>query len=193
MARTTVIYVYVYITTERSFLSSWVCSFSTGLSPSDLQQQQVPAGLWAAAAGLNEASLMAQEENWSTRTNTRSSLPPWLSCTFHTVTQSVWSCVLAGAVFSEEWVGGALQAQLLRDAAMVNVKSRLSGHPVDENSAIKSMGQNRITLVRAMSWLRWHLTVEIQQTSSLFHLWPTAPTRCPSHAAARTHLPLFHI
>lgn len=79
-------------------------------------------------------------------------ITPRLSCTFHTVTQSVWSCVFVGAVFSEEWVGGALQAQLLRDAATVNVKSRLSGHPVDENSAIKSMGQNRITLQeRAMS------------------------------------------
>lgn len=29
-----------------------------------------------AATGLNQASLMAQEENWSTRTNTCSSLPP---------------------------------------------------------------------------------------------------------------------
>lgn len=50
------------------------------------------------------------------------------------------------AVFSEEWVGATLQAQLLSDAATVNVKSRLSGHPVDENSVIKSAEQNRITL-----------------------------------------------
>lgn len=153
-----------------------------------MQQQQVSAGLCAAAAGLNEASLMAQEENWSTRTNTRSSLPPgyrvpftpWLKVCGHV-------CLWVLYLVRSGW-GGALQAQLLRDAATVNVKSRLSGHPVDENSTIKSTGQNRMTLqVRAMSWLRWHLTVEIHQTSSPLHLWPTPPTRCPSHAAARTH------
>lgn len=121
-------------------------------------------------------------------------ITPWLSCTFHTMTQSVWSCVFVRAVFSEERVGATLQAQLLRDAATVNVKSRLSGHLMDENSVIKSTEQNRITLqVRAMSWPRWHLTVEIQQTFPLFHLWVTAPTHCPSHAAARTHLPLLHV
>lgn len=79
-------------------------------------------------------------------------ITPWLSCTFHTMTQSVWSCVFVRAVFSEEWVGATLQAQLLRDAATVNVKSRLCGHLMDENSVIKSTEQNRITLqVRAMS------------------------------------------
>lgn len=47
---------------------AWTCN--------SIQDQQVQAGWCTAAAGLIEDSLMAQEENWSMGTNTRSSLPP---------------------------------------------------------------------------------------------------------------------
>lgn len=75
---------------------AWTCN--------SIQDQQVQAGRCTAATVLIEALLMAQEENWSTRTNTRSSLPPGHRVPF-TPWLKVCGHVCVCVVFSEEWEG----------------------------------------------------------------------------------------
>lgn len=128
--------------------------------------QQAQAGWWEAVMRLIEASLMGQEENWSTRANTHNSLPPGYRVPF---TPQLKVCVCAWLrlhvcefVRVVGWVSGAITSCAPQSCRIVVFKRKASvgdfktTHVIDEGSCCEKSFYSHNRLLRYI-FLQCHI------------------------------------